>query len=220
MKDFSRLFCSIGDMRSRQMLEDALQACAHRSSKSVLTWWARLDSIFAEFELIGAGKSDEEKKAKAMFLVGDDLATLDELLGAGDNTYLQFQTAMLKQERERRIYGVVRDQGLADATASRIAPPRNLSHTDPTAMLQLTDGAFAVGQSWRGSGFRPPRGHANRANQRHNGQQNRGGGRNQQSHNREGYVVLDKHSKEMTCKLETTDQSTFSDQCHRMNGNG
>ena len=77
----------LGDMRSRQMLEDALQACSRRTSETVLTWWARLDSIFAEFELIGAGKTDEEKKAKAMFLIGDDLATLAELLGAGDNTY-------------------------------------------------------------------------------------------------------------------------------------
>ena len=149
-----------GDMHSKQMLEDALHACGRRSSETVLTWWARLDSIFAEFELIGARKSDEEKKAKAMFLIGDDLATLAELLGAGENTYLEFQTAMLKRDRERRIYGVIRDQGLADATASRIAPPRNLSHSDPTAMAQLTDGAFAVTprQSWRGSGFRPPRG--------------------------------------------------------------
>ena len=94
------------------MLEDALQACSRRTSETVLTWWARLDSIFAEFELIGAGKTDEEKKAKAMFLIGDDLATLAELLGAGDNTYLQFQTAMLKRDRERRLYGVVRDQDL------------------------------------------------------------------------------------------------------------
>ena len=66
---YDRLFGMflLGDMRSRQMLEDALQACSRRTSETVLTWWARLDSIFAEFELIGAGKTDEEKKAKSMF---------------------------------------------------------------------------------------------------------------------------------------------------------
>ena len=40
------------------------------------------------------------------------------------------------------------------------------------------------------------------------------------SHTTERDTIEDEHSKEMTCKLETTDQSTFSDQCHRMNGNG
>ena len=56
-----------GDMRSRQILEDAVQACVRRSSDTVLSWWARLDSLFTEFELIGHPKSDEEKKAKAMY---------------------------------------------------------------------------------------------------------------------------------------------------------
>ena len=40
------------------------------------------------------------------------------------------------------------------------------------------------------------------------------------SHITERDTIEAEHSKKMTCKLETTDQSTFSDQCHRMNGNG
>ena len=40
------------------------------------------------------------------------------------------------------------------------------------------------------------------------------------THTIERDTIEGEHSKEMTCKLETTDQSTFSDQCHRMNGNG
>ena len=70
-----------------------------------------MDSIFAEFELIGHPKSDETKKTKALFLIGDDLATMAELLGGGDDvTYLEFQTAMLKRDRERRKYVVTRDR--------------------------------------------------------------------------------------------------------------
>ena len=63
------------------MLEEALQACTKRSNETVLQWWARLNSIFAEFELISHPKSDETKKTKAIFLIGDDLATMAELLG-------------------------------------------------------------------------------------------------------------------------------------------
>ena len=61
---------------------------------------------------------------------------------------------MLKRDRERRLYGVTRDQALADSTSSRVAPPANRQ--------QLNEGAFAVTprQAWRGSGFRPPRGRA------------------------------------------------------------
>ena len=60
-----------------------------------------MDSIFTEFELIGHPKSDETKKTKAMFLIGDDLATMAELLGGDDDVaYLEFQTAMLKWDRE------------------------------------------------------------------------------------------------------------------------
>ena len=90
-----------GDMRSRQILEEAVQACVRRSNDTVLSWWARLDSLFAEFELIGYPKTNEEKKAKAMYLIGDEYATLAELLGGNDDvSYLDFQTAMLKRDRE------------------------------------------------------------------------------------------------------------------------
>ena len=90
-----------GDMRSRQVLEDAIQSCKHKSNETVLIWWSRLDSLFAEFEVIGHAKSDEEKKAKAMFLIGDDWTTLAELLGGNDDvSYLEFQTVMLKRDHE------------------------------------------------------------------------------------------------------------------------
>ena len=145
-----------GDSKSRNVLEEALQACTKRSNETVLQWWARLDSIYAEFELIGHPKSDETKKTKAMFLIGDELATMAELLGGSDDvTYLEFQTAMLKRDRERRMYGVTRDQALADATASRPQVPMNFSSRDPTAQQ---DGAFAITarHEWRGSNFTPP----------------------------------------------------------------
>ena len=70
-----------GDSKSRNVLEEALQSCTKKCNETVLQWWARLDSIFAEFELIGHPKSDETKKTKAMFLIGDELATMAELLG-------------------------------------------------------------------------------------------------------------------------------------------
>ena len=49
------------------------------------------------------GKMDVGKKAKAMYLIRDEWATLVELLGCGNKVYLEFQMAMLKQDRERRI---------------------------------------------------------------------------------------------------------------------
>ena len=73
-----------GDSKSRNALEEALQSCTKKCNETVLQWWARLDSIFAEFELIGHPKSDETKKTKAMFLIGDELATMAELLGGSD----------------------------------------------------------------------------------------------------------------------------------------
>ena len=178
-----------GDMRSRQILEEAVQACVRRSNDTVLSWWARLDSLFAEFELSGYPKTDEEKKAKAMYLIGDEYATLAELLGGNDDvSYLDFQTAMLKRDRERRLYGVTRDQALADSTSSRAnVSARHVARNLDNAAQQLPEGAFAVTQrqSWRGTGFRPPRGHTNRNEQRHNGQRARGG--RTQANNRDGY---------------------------------
>ena len=57
-----------GDMRSIQMLEDALNNCSKKSSETLVQWWARLDAILAEFEQIGMQKQDLEKKARAMYL--------------------------------------------------------------------------------------------------------------------------------------------------------
>ena len=39
-------------MKSRNVLEEALQTCTKKSNETVLKWWARLDSILADFELI------------------------------------------------------------------------------------------------------------------------------------------------------------------------
>ena len=69
-----------GDLRSRQALEDGLNGCVKKSSETLLQWWSRLDSIFAEFEVMNAGKTQEDKKAKAIYLIGDEWATLAELL--------------------------------------------------------------------------------------------------------------------------------------------
>ena len=91
---YNRLFGLFltGDSKSRNVLEEALQSCTKKCSETVLQWWARLDSIVMEFELIGHGKSDETKKTKTMFLIGDDLATMVELLGGLDDvTYLKFK---------------------------------------------------------------------------------------------------------------------------------
>ena len=54
--------------------------------------------------MIGHGKSDETKMTKAMFSFGDDLAPMSELLGRlEDVTYLEFQTAMLKRDKEEMV---------------------------------------------------------------------------------------------------------------------
>ena len=52
---------------------------------------------------MNTGKTQEDKKAKAMYSIGDKWATLAELLGGPENiTYLEFQMAMLARDRERR----------------------------------------------------------------------------------------------------------------------
>ena len=109
-----------GDMRSIQILEHTLNNCSKRSSKTLIQWWAQLDAILAEFEQIGMAKHDREKKARSMYLIGEEYSTMAELLGGNEDvTYLQFQIAMLRGARERIIYGGARDQHLADATSSR-----------------------------------------------------------------------------------------------------
>ena len=64
----------------------------------------RFDGILVEMAVIGIIKVDGEKKAKAMFLIGDEYATLTEYLGWREEvTYIQFQQAMLKREGRETI---------------------------------------------------------------------------------------------------------------------
>ena len=89
-------------------------------------------------------------------------STLVEMLGGNKGpTFWSFRWIYVE---ERRMHGVTWDQVLADGTSSRLpAPARNLSQMDVTAQRALDDGAFAVTprQAWRGTRFRPPRGHKN-----------------------------------------------------------
>ena len=73
-----------------------------------------------------------------MYLIGDEYATLAELLGGNDDvSYLDFQTAMLKWDRERRLYGVTRDEALADSTSSRTnVPARHVARNINNAAQQ------------------------------------------------------------------------------------
>ena len=103
-----------------------------------------------EMSIIGVQKEDGEKKAKAMFLIGEEYATLAEYLGWREEvTYLEFQQAMLKRDQDMRQYGVARDQRMADATSVR----RN----NTQAQAAQLEGSFAVmaRQAWRGTGFAP-----------------------------------------------------------------
>ena len=102
--------------------------------------------------IIDARKEDGEKKAKAMFLIGEEYATLVEYLGWREEvTNLEFQQAMLKRDRDMRQYGVARDQRMADATSVR----RN----NTQAQAAQLEGSFAVTararHAWRGTGFAP-----------------------------------------------------------------
>ena len=109
-----------GDVRSRQTLEAACNSCHRQAGESLINWWSRsrFDGILTELSLIGVDKEDVEKKAKAIYLIGDEYATLAELLGwKEDVTYMEFQR--LKQDRDMRQYGVAREQRLADATSIR-----------------------------------------------------------------------------------------------------
>ena len=68
-----------------------------------------LDSVFAEFELLH-GKTDEDKKSKALFMIDDDIATMAELLGGRDDvSYLEILTVILNRDSEWRMYMVLRD---------------------------------------------------------------------------------------------------------------
>ena len=52
----------LGDMRLLQILEDYLQACSQWGDESFIQWWARLDSIFMDFELMGPGRQIGRRK--------------------------------------------------------------------------------------------------------------------------------------------------------------
>ena len=67
-----------GDMRSRQTLEAAWNNCYRGDGELLLDWWGYFDGILAEMLIIGVRKEDGEKKAKAMFLIGEEYATLAE----------------------------------------------------------------------------------------------------------------------------------------------
>ena len=104
----------------------------------LLDWWGCCDDILAAMSMVGIVKEDDEKKAKAMALIGDEYATLAEYLGWREEvTYLQFQQAMLKRDRDMRQFGIARDQRIADATSAR----RNQAQHTQVAPLE---GSFAV----------------------------------------------------------------------------
>ena len=65
-------------MCSRQTLEAAWNKCYRDANEQLLGWWGRFDGILAEMAVIGIIKEGKEKKAKAMFLIGDEYATLAE----------------------------------------------------------------------------------------------------------------------------------------------
>ena len=123
-----------GNMRSRKMLEDAMQQCGHCSNQTVLNCKGEQGLIpyLQNLKWLVMVKQTKRKRQKQCFIyIGDELANLAKLLGEGDDvTYLDFQTAMLKRDREWRMYAsCANDQALADVTISRIAPPRNLLAT-------------------------------------------------------------------------------------------
>ena len=90
-----------GDNRSAQVLEQALANCMKRSNETFLAWWARLESLFTEFAMLGRPKDDADKKAKAMFLCGDEYRALAELLGGPDDVdYITFKTASYVEKRQ------------------------------------------------------------------------------------------------------------------------
>ena len=71
------LLGALGDVRSAQVLEQALAQCVKRSNETLLQW-ARLDAIFTEFAMLQLPKDDANcnKKAKALFLCGRNLGHL------------------------------------------------------------------------------------------------------------------------------------------------
>ena len=104
--------------------------------------------------MLGRPKDDADKKAKAMFLCGDEYRALAKLLGSpNDLNYITFKTAMLKRDRDQRIFGVARDQVLVNALTIDQQQRRVVAAPAPAI---VGDGVFAVSQrqAWRGTGFR------------------------------------------------------------------
>ena len=148
-----------GDVRTIQTLDNAWHSCHKRSNETLIQWWARFDGILAELHMMGVDKNNNEKKAKAIFLIGEEFATIAELYGSNEDDYMTFQRKVLKRDRDLRLFGLASDQRLADAFAGRHSNTTNVEMTNRA----LGDGSFAVTprQSWRGTGF-APRGRGNR----------------------------------------------------------
>ena len=110
---------------------------------------------------MGVDKSNNEKKAKVIFLIGEEFTMIALLYGSNEDDSLTFQRKMLKRDRDLRLFGLASDQQLRDAFAGR---QRNSGAE--MANRALRDGSFAVTprQSWRGTGF-TARGHGNRGKQ-------------------------------------------------------
>ena len=137
-----------GDMRSIQVLERALESCQKRSDETLSKWWARLDAIFTEFALRGAPKGDEAKKIKAMVLCGEEWQSMADYLGSPEGVdYVTFQTQMLKRDRERRLFGIAYEQGLADQLSGRT--PVDVKRNEAAYMTAVSRRA-----TFRGSGQR------------------------------------------------------------------
>ena len=68
---------------------------------------------------MGVDKNDNEKKAKAIFLIGEEFATIAELYSSNEDDYITSRRKMLKRDRDLRMFGLASDQRLADAFAGR-----------------------------------------------------------------------------------------------------
>ena len=62
----------------------------------MMDWWRRFDGILVEMPFIGIHKEDGEKKAKAMFLIGEEYATLAVFRLEGGCHILAISTSVVK----------------------------------------------------------------------------------------------------------------------------
>ena len=70
------------------MLNNAWHSCSKHSNEmsiSYIQWWACFDGILAELHMMGVDNSDNEKKAKVIFLIGEEFIMIAELYGSNDN---------------------------------------------------------------------------------------------------------------------------------------